>query len=120
MYEKLKTISLPFPCPYSAGYSDDCCNTEANFNPAVHTLLKEVSAIESGVIVTSNGAGNLRLAYLPNGQLTVTGNPVRYGFCDDRKEAYGRIIEIIPTGRPSLANTGAAGTKNACAPTNEI
>lgn len=97
------------------------CNTEANFNPAVHTLLKEVSAIESGVIVTSNNAGDLRLAYLPNGRLNVTStDPIRYGLCDDRKEAYGKVIEILPTGRPSLAATGAAGTKSDCTPTNDI
>lgn len=96
------------------------CNTEADFNVANHTLIKEVQGVAIGVTITSNDAGNLRLAFLPNGRLTTTVAPIRYGLCDDRKEAYGKVIEILPTGRPSLATTGAEGSKNACAPTNEI
>jgi hypothetical protein len=36
--------------------------------------------------------------------------------CDDRNEAFGKNIEILITGRPSLAKTGAAGTPTDCTP----
>ncbi len=91
------------------------CSSEANFDPADHTLLKDEPTITNGVTVTSNNAGNLRLAYLPNGQLT-SADTLRLSLCDDRKETNGKNIEILTSGRPSLSKTGAAGSATDCAP----
>jgi type IV fimbrial biogenesis protein FimT len=96
-------------------YATTSTTADANFNSVTDTLLKDESTITNGVTVTSNAVGNLRIGYLPNGQLTAAG-PFRYSLCDDRNEAYGKNLEILGTGRPTLAKTGAAGTATACTP----
>lgn len=96
-------------------YATTSTSADANYNSATDTLLKDEPTTTNGVTVTSNNAGNLRIGYLPNGQLTVAG-PFRYSVCDDRNEAYGKNLEILGTGRPSLAKTGAAGTATDCDP----
>lgn len=87
---------------------------DADYDSATDTLLKEVPTIVNGVAVTSNAAGNLRIGYLPNGQ--VTAGPLRFSFCDDRNEANGKNIEILTSGRPSLSKTGVAGSATDCTP----
>jgi type IV fimbrial biogenesis protein FimT len=91
------------------------CSTEANFDPADHTLLKDEPTITNGVTVTSNNAGNLWLAYQANGQLTTAGT-LRFSMCDDRNEAFGKNIEILGSGRPVLTKTTAADPTKDCTP----
>jgi type IV fimbrial biogenesis protein FimT len=96
-------------------YVTTSTTADANFNSGTDILLKNESAITNGVAVTSNAAGNLRLAYLPSGQLTAAGT-LRFSLCDDRNEANGKNIEILTSGRPSLAKTGIVGSATACTP----
>lgn len=101
------------PTPPAA---DADCNTEKNFDPLIHTLIKEVPALTNGIRVTSSPFGDQRIGYRPNGYLT-SDNTLRYALCDDRNEAYGRLIEILPSGRPSPSKTGAAVTTT-CSPSD--
>jgi len=95
-------------------YVTTSTTTDADFNSGTDILLKDEPTITNGVTVTSNAAGNLRIGYLPNGQ--VTAGPLRFSFCDDRNEANGKNIEILTSGRPSLSKTGVAGSATACTP----
>lgn len=82
------------------------------------TLLKDEPTITNGVTVTSDTDGDLRIGYLPSGQLTVAANvTLSYSVCDDRNEAHGKNITILASGRPSLTKTNAAANPSTgCAP----
>lgn len=98
-------------------YATTSTTADANYNSATDTLLKDESTITNGVTVTSDADGNLRIGYLPNGQLTAAANvTLSYSVCDDRNEAHGKNITILASGRPSLTKTGAAGTATDCTP----
>lgn len=99
-------------------YATTSTTVDADFTFATDTLLKDEPTITNGVTVTSDADGNLRIGYLPNGQLTVAANntTLSYSVCDDRNEAHGKNITILASGRPSLTKTGAAGSPTGCAP----
>ncbi len=96
-------------------YATTSTTADADYKSATDTLLKDEPTITNGITVTSNANANLRLAYLPNGQLTAAGT-LRFSLCDDRNEAHGKNIEILASGRPSLTKTGAVGAATNCTP----
>lgn len=99
-------------------YATTSTNADANFIFGTDTLLKDEPTITNGVTVTSDTDGDLRIGYLPSGQLTVAANvTLSYSVCDDRNEAHGKNITILASGRPSLTKTNAAANPSTgCAP----
>lgn len=72
-------------------------NTNGAFNPPGDTLIKVSQAIGGTATILTAGALN---TFTYNGDGTSTA--AIFAICDDRGEAFGRQVQIRPTGRPRL------------------
>lgn len=86
---------------------------ERDYNSATDVLIQRGSAAATGVTIKSNDAGNSWLTFHSDGTLQESGNAT-YAVCDENKEATGRLITILRTGRPAISTTSPIAS---CSPT---
>ena len=75
-------------------------NTNGAFNPPGDTLIKVSQAIGGTATILTAGALNT-FTYNGDGTSVAVVNAV-FSICDNRGEAFGRQVQIRPTGRPRL------------------
>ena len=73
-------------------------------------LLATGQPVNSAIVIRSSSAANKNFEYNPDGTSNEGGNTAYFAFCDNRGVDYGRVITILPVGRPKVT---AATT---CAP----
>lgn len=78
----------------------------ANYAKATDELLAFHQAVEN-VEIKSDSDGNRWLALNADGSLSENG-AARYGICDERSTAAGKLVEISMTGRVSVVDTTTA------------
>lgn len=89
-------------------------NSDLAYNAGTDVLVSVHPAVGGGVEITSNSWGNNYLHFAADGTLDEGGLPA-YAVCDDRGEAYGRIIVVALTGRARAFPTTTTGATT-CTP----
>ena len=59
---------------------------------------------KGGVNIKTAGGANRNLEFLPDGTTNESGSTAYFAVCDERGASHGKLVTVLPTGRPSTAN----------------
>ena len=68
-------------------------------------LLATGQPTSTNIIIKTSGAADKNFEYNPDGSSNEGGSTAYFAFCDNRGYAHGRLITILPVGRPKVGQT---------------
>ena len=66
-------------------------------------LLATGQPISSNIIIKTNSSANKNFEYNPDGSTNEGGGTGSFAFCDDRGKDFGKVVTILPVGRPKVS-----------------